>query len=94
MKRYDEQRKEEIEKLLNEGWQFHYAPLTGSLSLMKQGEQSRKWDGWAVFHEIMAIFLELRKDNKIELAKRENYGHSFFHGHGGQVDIYMIPPKK
>ncbi len=70
--------------------EYHYAPITGSLVCMKDGEME-KVEGWTRRHALMEQFLKLRASNEIILLRTESYGHMLFHGHRGRVDIYGSP---
>ena len=66
---------------------WHYAPIAGEIGKKVDGEWI-KLKSWDERHQLLNEFLALREAEKIELRETVNYGHPFFHGHSGRVDIY------
>lgn len=64
---------------LNEGGTFHYAPISGGLILMRNGERVTN------VAYTMIDFLNLRSSEEIELTDTWGQGHPVFHG---RVDVY------
>ena len=66
--------------------QYHYAPLTGALSKVIDGEHQPIKSTYA-FHALMEEF-QTKRCLEINLVKTVDYGHPHFNGHRGRVDIY------
>lgn len=67
--------------------EYHYAPISGGICKVIDGIPE-ELKNWTEIHKVMEEFLTSRRENKIDLKKTVNYGHFFFHGHTGRVDIY------
>ena len=67
--------------------EYHYAPMPGSLAVLIDSVFVRV-DGWEERHELMGRFLRMRESGEIKRVRTGTYGHIFFHGHRGDVDVY------
>lgn len=67
--------------------QYHYAPEGGQIAIYEDGVM-QPIPNWAAHHRLMETFLNLRRTGQVDLKETKTYGHEFFHGHHGRVDIY------
>lgn len=76
-----------IRPVAEDGWEVHYAPIPGSICVMK-GNEMKSAEGWPEHHEFIAAFQKHRASGELKLMNTVNHGHLMFHGHSGRVDIY------
>ena len=67
--------------------EYYYAPVTGGVMKVVEGTPVKQ-DNWAEVTLILQEFLELRRENKIQLDRTITAGHDLFNGHSGLVYVY------
>ena len=80
--------KEQVIEILKDGGHFAYAPLPGEFALYNKDGTCHNVANWAEWHELFALFQELKLNCKISFYKEISYGHEMFHGHKGIVQLY------
>ncbi len=70
-----------------DGWEIHYAPVSGAICVMKNGEM-RSPSNWPQRHKLMDEFVRNRSAERLRCINTVDYGHIMLHGHSGRVDIY------
>jgi hypothetical protein len=86
----EEEKMTEKTAYIHPGDEVHYAPISGNIAV-KRGDNFVPGKSWTDHHALMREFLTKREQNEVVLSRTVTYGHAFFHGHSGRVDIYVSP---